>query len=196
MRDQTIARNYAEVLLELGQRHGEAEAYAAAFGDLDAAVKDDPRIRQFLETPKIEQSAKQAALRTAMAGKAPETFLRFLVVVLSKHRQGLLHEIREEYDALLDQRAGRVHAQITLARPADEALVREIGERLSTKLGKKVVPHVTVNPAIVGGIIVKYGDRVLDGSMRRQLLSLKREMLHANLPHEAAAGAVTNQGSR
>lgn len=189
MRDETIARNYAEALLELGQRHGEADAYATAFAELDAALRSDPRIRRFLETPKVDDQAKQSAVRSALSGRAPENFLRFVAVVLAHRRQRLLAEIRQEYDALLDERAGRMHAEITLARPADEAMVRDIGDRLSAMLGKTVVPHVTVNPAIVGGIIVKYGDRVLDGSMRRQLLSLKREMMHASLPHGAAAGA-------
>ena len=189
MRDATIARSYAEALLELGERHGETAAYAAAFGELDAALGTDQRIRRFLETPKIDAAAKQAALRKALDGKVPESFVRFLLVVLAKRRQGLLHGIREAYDALLDERADRVHAQITLARPADDAMLKEIGDRLTEMLGKTVVPHVVVNPAIVGGIIVKYGDRVLDGSVRRQLVSLKREMMHAGLPSEAVAGA-------
>ena len=136
----------------------------------------------------IEQADKQAALRKALGGSVPENFIRFLVVVLSKRRQQLLHEIRIAYEALLDEREGRVHAEITLARPADEATVAAIGDRLSRMLGKKVVAHVQVNPAIVGGIIVKYGDRVLDGSMRRQLVSMKRDMLGATLP-PVAAGA-------
>lgn len=186
MGDATIGRNYAAVLLQLGQRSGESSAYAAAFAELDAALMGDERIRRFLETPKIEQSAKQAALRKALEGKVPETFLRFVAVVVSNRRQGLLHVIRQQYEALLDERADRVHAQVTLAHQPDEATVTEIGDRLSTMLETTVVPHVKVNPAIVGGIIVKYGDRVLDGSVRRQLVSLRREMMHAGLPEQAA----------
>lgn len=189
MRDATISRSYAEALLELGQRHDEAEAYGAAFGELDRALAADPRIGRFLETPKIGTAEKQAAMRKALEGKVPETFLRFVIVVIRKHRQGLLHEVREQYDALLDAKAGRVHARITVAREPDEATVREVVDRLTKMLGKTVVAHVEVNPAIVGGIIVKYGDRVLDGSVRRQLVSLKREMMHAGLPHGAAADA-------
>ena len=189
MRHETIARNYAGALLELGEKNGESDAFAAAFAELDAALGGDPRIRRFLETPKIDEGAKAAALGKALEGKVPQRFLRFLLVVLAHHRQGLLHEIRAAYDALMDEKADRMHAQVTLARPADDATVAEIGERLTAMLGRTVVPHVKVNPAIVGGIIVKYGDRVLDGSVRRQLLSMKREMMRAPLPHEAAARA-------
>lgn len=190
MRGGTIGRNYAQALFELGEKHGETEAYRTAFGQLDQVLTEgDGRVRQFLETPKIDDATKQRVLRSALEGRVPERFLRFLQVVIAKGRQRLLHGVREQYDAILDEKSGRVHAQVTLAREPDEATVREIGERLSGMLGKTVVPHVTVNPSLVGGIVVRYGDRVLDGSVRRQLLSLKREMLSAGLPAESAAGA-------
>lgn len=189
MRHTTIGRNYAEALYSLGQKRGEAEAYADAFIELDRALASDLRIRRFLETPKIDPPAKQAVLRSALEGRVPEAFLNFVLVVVAKHRQGRLHAIREEYDVILDERAGRVQAEVTLARQPDERLIEEIRSRLSTMLGKTVVANVHVNPAILGGIVVRYGDRVLDGSVRRQLASLKREMMHAGLPQGAAVGA-------
>ena len=181
MRDQTIARNYAAALFELGQRHGEAQAYADAFDALDEVLAHDT-VRRFLETPKVEVREKQAALRSALDGRVPEPFLRFLLVVVAKGRQGLLAAIRLEYRELLDAAVGRVHANVTLAREADAEAERLLTDRLSVLLGKDVVPHITVNPAILGGLVVRYGDRAMDGSLRRQLLSLKREMMHARLP--------------
>ena len=107
----------------------------------------------------------------------------------SGKREGLT-DLGKQYVERLMSSDEIVEAERQLgAEGADEATVREIGDRLTKMLGRQVVPHVTVNPAIVGGIIVKYGDRVLDGSLRRRLLSLKREMLHARLPHDAATGA-------
>lgn len=187
MSDASIGRNYAGALYDLGREHDEVEAYAAAFGELDQVLAENDRIRQFLETPSVDPAAKQAVLRRALEGRVPDAFLRFLLVVVAKHRQRLLRSIRSEFEEILDEAAGRVHAQITLAREPDEAMVREIGDRLSATLGKTVVPQVRVDPAIIGGVVVKYGDRVLDGSVRRQLLSLKREMMKAGLPHGAAA---------
>jgi F-type H+-transporting ATPase subunit delta len=72
---------------------------------------------------------------------------------------------------------GRVHAQVTLAKPVNEAERAEIGRHLSKTLGKPVVPQVRVNPNIVGGIIVRIGDRVMDGSIRRRLGVLRSRML-------------------
>ena len=181
MRDRTIARNYAEALFELGQRHDEADVYADAFRALDTVLGDDT-VRRFLETPKIEATDKQEALEKALAGRVPERFLHFLLVVVAKRRQGLLPVIREEYRELLDAAVGRVHARVTLARRADDEAKALLTERLSTLLGKDVVPHITVNPSILGGLVVRYGDRAMDGSLRRQLLSLKRQMMNARLP--------------
>ena len=187
MRDRTIARNYAAALFELGRQHDEAEAYAAAFDTLDDVLASD-RVQRFLETPKIEASDKQEALRSALEGRVPERFLHFLMVVVAKRRQAILREIREEFRELLDAALGRVHASVTLARAADEETERVISDRLSTLLGKDVVPHITVDPAILGGLVVRFGDRAMDGSLRRQLLSLKREMMNAGLP-DLPAGA-------
>ena len=185
MRNRTIARNYAAALFELGQRHDEAEAYADAFDALDEVLADD-RVRRFLETPKIEVGDKQEALRAALGGRVPERFLHFLMVTLAKRREDVLPDVRVEYQEMLDAALGRVHANVTLAREADDEAERLITERLSELLGKDVVPHITVKPEIVGGLIVRYGDRAMDGSLRRQLLSLKREMMDAKLPEPAA----------
>jgi F-type H+-transporting ATPase subunit delta len=189
VRNATIARNYAEALFELGARSREGEAYADAFRTLGEALSSDPRIERFLETPKIDAKAKESVLRQALEDRVPERFLRFVLVVVAKRRQSLLGQIQAAYQEILDEHAGRIHAQVTLARQADEATERLLAERLGEMLGKTVVPHVTVNPDILGGVVVRFGDRAMDGSIRRQLISLKRQMMHAGLPALPAADA-------
>ena len=89
MRDSTIARNYAMALFELGLRHGEAEEYATAFQSLSDLLSES-RVRRFLDTPKIEVAAKQAAVRKALSGRVPERLLRFVLVVIAKRRERIL----------------------------------------------------------------------------------------------------------
>jgi len=72
--------------------------------------------------------------------------------------------------------------QVTLARQPDEQTKTELAGRLSKSLDRDVIPHVKVNPEILGGIIVRFGDRVLDGSLRRRLLSMRGRLLQAGLP--------------
>ena len=189
MREETIARNYAAALHELGEKNDELEAYAEAFGELDAAIASDARVARFLATPKVDAERKQEVLRTALAGRVPDRFLHFVLVVLAKRRQGLLPRIRTAFDSILDERAGRVVAEVTLAREPDPETVAELTGRLSSLLGKTVVPRVLVNPAIIGGVVVRYGDRRIDGSIRRHLVALRREMMHAKLPEPPAVSA-------
>lgn len=182
MRETTVARNYAEVLFALGERHGEQTAMGTALDELVTALNADARLRRFLETPKVELAAKKGVVEVALRGRVPALFLNFVRVVLERGRQRVLGEIAHEYHALVDERLGRLHVRVTLAREPDERLEREIAADLSRTLGKRVIPHVRVDPRIVGGIVVRYGDRVMDGSLRRRLVSLRHRLLEAELP--------------
>jgi len=103
----------------------------------------------------------------------PAIFLRFLQILVTKRRQMLVPEIASEYDALLDQSEERVHADVTVARDLGVGEEAGIAAQLTRVLGKRVIPHVSVNPAILGGVVVKVGDTVMDGSLRRRLNRLR-----------------------
>jgi F-type H+-transporting ATPase subunit delta len=177
VRSSTVARSYAEALFDIARRTGEESAFAAAFESLERALTADPRVRNFLATPKIEVAAKKAALRAALQGKVPVHFLNFVMVVLDKRRQRILHEMGIEYHALMDEHLGRLNVRITLAHEPDERAEEEITTELSRILGRKIVSHIDVDPGILGGIVVRYGDRILDASLRRRLLNLRERLL-------------------
>lgn len=179
MRDPTIARNYAQALLEAAEPRGETERYAALIEAVAAAVEADARIRVVLDSPRVTKEAKRRILERALAGRAPEPFIRFLAAVVKRGRQGLLPAISREYHLLLDHKLNRMHASVVLAREPDQALLEEIRRRLSAAIGKEIIPHVREDPRILGGIIVRVGDRVMDGSLRRKLMQLRRQMLGA-----------------
>ncbi len=103
--------------------------------------------------------------------------MRFLQALVSHRRQMLIPAIAHAYNDLVDEVEGRVHAAVTVAREADDADRALIATQLSRALGKDVVPHFVVNPAILGGVVVRVGDTVLDGSVRRRLSILKTSML-------------------
>ena len=94
----------------------------------------------------------------------------------------LLREIAAEFAALLDERFGRAHVEVTLSRKPSAGAEDEIGRKLSEMIGKTAIPHIRVNPGILGGIVVKTGDTVYDGSLRRRMESMRRRLLAASLP--------------
>jgi F-type H+-transporting ATPase subunit delta len=177
MRDSTIARNYAEVLLELARRADDPSGWGKLIRDVASGIEHDLTLRHFLESPKVSEAQKNEVLFQALGDRVPRHFLRFLQTLVRKRRQMLIPEIAIEYDNLLDVHEGRVHATVTTARPATDADEASIARELSRVVGKTVVPHMNVNPAILGGVIVKLGDTVMDGSVRKRLARLKGRML-------------------
>lgn len=195
MQNTAVARSYAAALFELGEKHRAHDELAVGLNTLTSLLDADPLIRTFVETPKLDVQRKQRALRVALQQRVSPLFMNFLLVVLRKRRQRLLRDMAREYGALLDEKMNRIHAQVTLAHDPDDTTEERIRSELSRILGKTVVPHVHVNPDILGGIIVRYGDRVMDGSLRRQLLALRHRLVDAPLPG-AEHGAGTRQGHR
>ena len=177
MRDSTIARNYAEALLELARRAEDPAGWGKLIRDIANGVQQDITLKHFLESPKISEAQKNEVFFQALGDRVPRHFLRFMQTLVRKRRQMLIPEIAIEYDNLLDIREGRVHANVTVAKPATEAEESSIAKELSRVIGKTVVPHMNVNPAILGGVVVKIGDTVMDGSVRRRLARLKGQML-------------------
>ena len=177
MREPTIAKNYAETLLELAQRSGDLRAWGDMLDAIAEAMESDKRLRMFLESPRVSAQKKNEVLQKAYGAQLPRNFLRFLQALVSNRRQMLIPEIAHAYHDLVDQVEGRVHASVTVAREADDADRELIVTQLSRVLGKQVVPHFHVNSSILGGVIVRVGDTVLDGSIRRRLATLRSRML-------------------
>lgn len=178
MRDATIARNYAEVLLSLARKANDTDGWGRTITEVADAVSGDASLRVFLESPRVSVEQKNEILGKAFQDRVPRLFLRFLQTLVTKGRQMLLPDIAAEYRGLLDVAEGRVHAQVTFARAVSDAERDAVAQSLSRTLGKEVVPHVTIDPLIMGGVVVKVGDRVMDGSVRRRMRLLRERLIH------------------
>ena len=176
MRDATIARNYAEALFAIAQKAGDLPGWGRMINEVGAAVDSDRTLRIFLESPKIPAEKKKALFTRSYQDRAPRLFVRFLHALVNNGRQNLLPEVAQEYLAMVDEAEGRMHATVTVASEPDEAMRGVVKQQLSRAFGKEVVAHFAVNPAIMGGIVVRAGDTVIDGSVRRRLAVLKTAM--------------------
>ncbi len=177
MRDATIARNYAEALIELARRAEDTAGWGKLIQDVANGMEENSDLSRFLESPKISAARKNEILFEALGDRVPRHFLRFLQALVNKRRQMLIPEIAIEYHDLLDADEGRIHANVTVAREISDDDRNTIAGQLSRVIGKQVVPHMRVDPAILGGVIVKVGDTVMDGSVRRRLATLRGRML-------------------
>ncbi|MBX3173532.1 MAG: F0F1 ATP synthase subunit delta [Gemmatimonadaceae bacterium] len=179
MRDVSIARNYAEALLALASKANDRSGWGALVSALGDAVSQDQTLSRFLEAPQVSAAEKSAILGKALADKAPKHFVRFVQKLVANRRQMLLPEIAVEYHSLLDAAEGRVHARVTVARPFDAAGQEALTASLSKALKKTVVAHVSVDERILGGVVVRVGDTVMDGSVQRRLGKLRGALIGA-----------------
>lgn len=171
MKSVTVARNYAEALFAAGDKFGPVLDAVAG------AIEADERIAMALESPRVSKTAKSKILEQALRGEAPREFIRFLQAVVRRGRQGLLSEIAQQYQVLLDEKLDRVHAGVTLANEPDARTQKQVVDRLTKALGREVRAYFRSDPKILGGVVVRVGDRIFDGSIRRRLTALQRRML-------------------
>jgi F-type H+-transporting ATPase subunit delta len=179
VKSTTVARNYAQALLLAAEAHGtaEIERYGRFMEAMAGAIEADERIAVALESPRVSKATKAALLARALGDVAPAEFVRFLQAVVRRGRQGLLAEIAQQYHELVDLKLNRVHAGVTLIEEPDAQVEQQVIERLSKAIGKEVRAHFRADRGILGGVVVRVGDRIYDGSVRRKLTALRRKML-------------------
>ena len=175
MRDSMIARNYAETLLALAEHQQAIEAWGQLI-DVTAAALSSPSIEAVLMTPRVPRDKKVALVTQALEG-SPRPFILFIAAVIRRGRVTLLGTMADEYHDLVDQKMNRVRAGITVARDVDALARSVIVERLSKAIGKNVIGGFTTDPALLGGVIVRIGDRIYDGSVRKRLAVLRHKLM-------------------
>jgi F-type H+-transporting ATPase subunit delta len=176
VRSVTIARNYAETLFELGEKSGRSEPFGHLIEAVAGVVETTPEIQAMLMSPRVPKREKVRILADGLRG-APREFVLFVQAVIKRGRAQLLREIAAEYARLLDLKFNRVRAGVTLARAPNDQLKRLVEQGLSRALGKQVLPTFHTDPEILGGAVVRVGERIYDGSVRRNLARLRRQLL-------------------
>ncbi len=181
-RHDAVVRNYAETAFELAEREARQGGHEGpeTFGEALAAVArlwEDPVVRRFFATPRVPAAAKKKAL-DAVGADLPVMLARFLKIMIDKRRQDRVPAVAARYAVLLDRWMGRRHMDVTLARPLDEAASQEVEAGLSRAVGADVTARFLVDPSILGGVVIREGDTIRDGSVKRRLDGMRRALVH------------------
>ena len=180
MIEKTLAKRYAAALLKATDAEGstdEAEQFLAALKEAYLAQKD---FRSLLAQPRVPRAVKKAMLRRIFEGKAKQSFLDFLELLVDKNRQDLIPDIADTFDALSDASRGVVRVQVRSWRPLTEAQRSGLREGIQRFAKRKVILEEKVDPAVEGGLLCYAGDRVIDGSVAYRLKAIgeKFQELH------------------
>ncbi len=175
-----LANRYARALVDVVLAPGSTLTPEDAVRQLRAAeqmVTQSAELRTALLTPAIATSRKRAAMAKLLDQLAAAQVIRnFIYVVIDHRRIGILAEIREAFELVLDERLGFVRAEVTSAAALDERRSAGLESELSRLTGKRLRLHFAVDPELLGGATARIGSTLYDGSLRGQLQQLRREL--------------------
>jgi F-type H+-transporting ATPase subunit delta len=173
------AVSYARALLELVR--DQAPEIGQELEDIRQIVEGNPTFAAFLADPGISHGERAVVLERVFGGKVSPLVWNFLRVLNSHGRLRILPDIAGAYDEMLDERLGKVEVDLTVAKPLGDEQAAAAKQKISAALRKDAVIHTYVDDAIIGGVIVRVQDKLLDASVRYQLQAMKEQLL-AKIP--------------
>jgi F-type H+-transporting ATPase subunit delta len=175
---EEIAQVYARSLFEVAEEHDNLDDVRDQIGQFADALSESRELQTFFFSPYFSTEEKKQGLEKALDG-ADETVANFLALLTENHRMPALFRIRRELDRMWRDVNQLLPVQITSAIELDEAVAKQIGEEIGRQTGRKVELTSTVDPDVLGGIIVRVGNSILDASIRTRLERLRKQVARA-----------------
>ena len=174
-----LAISYAQALLDLANEAKIAQPIGEELRDLRQIIDTNEQFAQLLANPAISKEERSGLLHRVFDGRASHLMLNFLGLVNEKDRLGLLPAIAGAYDDLLDQQYGKIEVDITVAQKLGDEQLETVRRTVSDALKRDAVVHQYVDEAIIGGVVLRVQDQLIDGSVRAQLTAMRQKLLGA-----------------
>jgi F-type H+-transporting ATPase subunit delta len=175
---EEIAAVYARSLFEVASEQGKLDAVREQLGEFADALEETRELQVFFFSPYFSTAEKQDGLDRAVSGADPE-FVNFLKLLIENHRMPVIFRVRRGYDRLWEEENKLLPVRVTSAVELDKKTVSQIGDKIAEQTGRKVDLSSEVDPDILGGIVVRVGNSILDASIRNRLESLRRQVSRA-----------------
>ncbi|MFZ7125306.1 MAG: ATP synthase F1 subunit delta [Desulfobacterales bacterium] len=177
MKNLAIARRYAKALLLIGKENGQADTYREELQGFAGLIASEKALEQAINNPLYNARDRKKVLTTIVDRTgASEVMRAFLLLLFDKGRFGFLEQINTFYQNLADELKGIAQATLVSATELSAEAVEKIRSTLSRKTGKDIILDVQQDPDLIGGIVTKIGDLVLDGSIKTQLLNMRETL--------------------
>lgn len=177
MSQRTVARRYATALYEEADQTGVLEAVDEDVLMLRRSLEENRKLSRFFESPVIPQEKKETIIQSLLGDRVEALVINFLQLLVQKDRETMTEAILDHYQSLRDEHRGIVDATVRVARPLADEDQEDLSAALEEWTGKSVRMEVEEAPDLIGGLVVRIGDRVYDASVRNQLVEL-RDRLH------------------
>ncbi len=175
-----VSRVYATALFELAQEKGTLEERLEEVQVLLEVLNREEKLRDILESPKVDSNEKEGLLRTIMGDEVSADLRNLVVLLLRKNRHFFMRGILEVFIELHQESVGRIRAMVTTAVPLEEDMAARLADGLASRTNKEVVLDRNVDAGLMGGVILRYGDYIVDGSLRTRIRKMKESLLETS----------------
>jgi F-type H+-transporting ATPase subunit delta len=172
---EELARVYSRALFAVAREQGKLDELREQLGQFADALESNRELALFFFSPYFSTSEKQRALATALVG-ADEALMNFLELLIENHRMPVIFRIRQQYERLWEEENRTLPVEITSAIELDQTTTESLGRTIGERAGSKVKLAARVDPEIIGGIIVRVGNSILDASIKTRLEQLRRHV--------------------
>jgi F-type H+-transporting ATPase subunit delta len=172
---EELAQVYTRSLFEVARERGKLDVLREQLGQFADALHEHRELAVFFFSPYFSTKEKQEALGPLLED-ADETLLNFLALLIENHRMPVIFRIRDEYERLWDEENRTLPVEITSAIELDQATTESLGKTIGERAGRKVTLAARVDPDILGGIVLRVGNSILDASIRNRLEQLRRHV--------------------
>jgi F-type H+-transporting ATPase subunit delta len=170
-----LARVYARSLFEVAREHGKLDELREQLGQFADALNDNRQLAVFFFSPYFSSAEKEDGLSRILDG-ADEELLNFLALLIENHRMPVIFRIRAQYERLWEEENRMLPVEVTSAIALDPDTTESLGQSIGERAGRKVKLAARVDPEILGGIVVRVGNSILDASIRNRLEQLRRHV--------------------
>jgi F-type H+-transporting ATPase subunit delta len=171
-----IARRYAEAIFNIGRRQNTIDRTLDDVREI-ARLFAHRKLAYLLREPKIPAQRKETAIRQALASRVLPTSLNLALLVVQRELVDGMQNIASELERLVLDYKNQAKAEVTTAKPMDDAQLAEVKQALERRTGKTILISTKVQPEILGGVVARVGDQVIDGSIRSRLGMLRQQLL-------------------
>lgn len=181
MRNKTLARRYAQALFEIAKEKNAVSEFAKDLFMVVSSLETSEELKKVIQSRQITAGAKKNLVRELLTKDLDPMIINFINLVFDKSREAYFSDILDSFNELVDQENKVIKAEVRSAERLDDGQRQRLEAKLSRITGTNVQTKVEIDPSLIGGLLVKIGDVVYDGSVAKQLAMLQEHLQHVEL---------------
>lgn len=173
---ELVGRRYAKALFEVANELNKLEQFKNEINSVSNIFESEPKLKAIFEHPKLSKNEKKELTNSLLEGNISQEILNLIYVIIDKGREKYIKTISLEYTSLSNEKQGIIEAKAITAVPMDEIEKIELQKKLSARFGKKVILENTVDKSVIGGVLIRVEDKVIDSSIKGKLEMIEKSL--------------------